>query len=172
MSEKWLPIIETEGVYQVSSHGNVRSFKQNSTQGRLITPHINGRGYYAVSIDIKGVRKTVLLHRLVANAFLHNPEKLPVVNHINGDKLNCCVDNLEWCSYSHNLEHAYKTGLKQKSKPPKCCKPVKQYSLNNEYIKTWDSAVSAAKFLQKDPSAINRACQSHTHRAYGYLWFR
>lgn len=172
MVERWLPIAETDGVYHISTHGNIKSFKQNSTRGRLITPSINSRGYYVVSIEIHGVRKTVLLHRLVAKTFLHNPKNLPVINHIDGNKLNCHVDNLEWCSHSYNLQHAYDTGLKRKVKPPKCCKPVKQYSLNNDYIKTWDSTVSAAKALGKDPSAINRACQSHTHRAYNYLWFR
>lgn len=98
--------------YWVSSHGRVMSFK-----GRyplMLSPGTKS-GYPMVNLVRNGVQKSTCIHRIVASAFLKNPNLLPVVNHKDGDKNNNHVSNLEWCTYSVNNKHAHDTGLiKQK----------------------------------------------------------
>lgn len=172
MKEKWLPIEGTNNLYYVSNKGRVKSFKMNKLNGHLMTQYVNKHGYKFVNIEIDGFRKSRVVHQLVAKTFIKNPNNYPIINHIDGNKQNNTTDNLEWCTYSYNIQHAYNTGLQPKRKPTVHKKQVKQYTLDGVYITTWDSSVSAAKALNKDPSGINRACQSHTHKSYGYLWFR
>ena len=112
MNEIWKPIEGTNGVYEVSNTGKVRSLDYKRTgQIAEISTRKNNRGYVIVSLSINGKAKTALLHRLVASAFIPNPNGLPQVNHIDGVKENCSVDNLEWCDASYNMRHASEHGL-------------------------------------------------------------
>ena len=117
----WKPISDYEGLYEVSDAGEVRSLdrtiicKKQGTEihlkGCFLKPHESGRGYPAVALSKNGIVKTTYVHTLVANAFLgENPDM--VVNHIDGNKWNNAVSNLEWVSYSQNNQHAYDNGLK------------------------------------------------------------
>ena len=92
----------------VSNCGDVKS------HGKLIKGEICKNGYRRIHVSYKGVSHKFLVHRLVAEAFIPNPENKPCVNHIDGNKLNNCVKNLEWCDNSHNQQHAYDVGLKKK----------------------------------------------------------
>lgn len=107
--------------YYISNYGNFkkenyRSRKKPTNKTILITPIIKENGYLQVTLYDKVSKKNEkkYVHRLVAQAFIPNPDNLPCVNHIDGNKQNNRVDNLEWCSYKQNMEHAVKTGLYKK----------------------------------------------------------
>lgn len=113
MKEIWKPIEGTNGMYEVSNTGKVRSLYG---EGRIreLKPWNNG-GYKRVNLSIDRKKINRLVHRLVAEAFIPNPEHKAEVNHIDGDKHNNCVDNLEWTTHYENVDHADRTGLREGS---------------------------------------------------------
>lgn len=104
----WKDIQGYEGLYQVSDTGQVRSFKRSGSSGRILRAY-KIRGYYRVWLSKKNMIRQYPVHRLVAKAFIPNPDVLPQVNHKDGNKLNNQVTNLEWCDNQHNLRHAWNT---------------------------------------------------------------
>lgn len=109
-TEEWRDIEGYEGLYQVSSYGRVKSLNYKRTkEERNLSPYGNGHGYLSVSLRKNSKTKKVLVHRLVAEAFLSDREEQ--INHKNGCKADNHVDNLEWCTQSENLLHAYRNGL-------------------------------------------------------------
>lgn len=109
MTEIWKDIVGYEGLYQVSNLGNVKRLKGYKgrekgyiVEEHLIKPSINSNGYQNVVLCKNGKTKTFTMHRLVAIAFLYNSDNLPQVNHKDENKLNNCVDNLEWCDSKYN----------------------------------------------------------------------
>ena len=101
--KEWKPINE---FLEVSSDGEIKS------HGKIIQGAICSNGYKQIHVSNKGQSERHFVHRLVAEAFIPNPDKLPVVNHIDGNKQNNAMTNLEWCDYSYNLKHAYKMNLR------------------------------------------------------------
>ncbi len=114
--------------YQISNCGRLRSHKKGN-EWRLLRPFINNDGYVAFQFTGNGKSKKLYMHRLVALAFIPNPENLPMVEHIDNDKTNCHVDNLRWATYSENNYHAYRDGLK---KPPRGMKSPKAKLTDDE----------------------------------------
>lgn len=112
MEEIWKDIKDYEGFYQVSNYGFIKSLKKEIIR----KPHLTPKGYLRLQLQVKGSQKNFFVHRLVALTFLENPNNLPQINHIDGNKLNNKVDNLEWVDNSINQHHAYKIGLR-KSRP-------------------------------------------------------
>lgn len=118
---EWKAIKGYEGLYEISNTGVVKALKKRVDSGkchRTWKSHIkrygvDNNGYLRVSLSKEGINKTYKVHRLVATAFIPNPLQLPCVNHIDGNKTNNHVSNLEWCTHSENLKHAFKTGLKR-----------------------------------------------------------
>lgn len=108
--EQWRPIEGYED-YLISNHGRVRSLKRHSD--RLMPLTKQRKGYYYVMLYRCNVGKCCRVNRLVALHFIPNPDNLPEVNHIDGDKANNHASNLEWCTRSHNVKHSFDTGLKQ-----------------------------------------------------------
>lgn len=105
--EIWRPVVGYEGLYEVSSYGRVRSldrYVNNNSfwKGRILKLSDDGRGYLRAHLCLNNKIKNFLVHRLVAQAFIPNPDNFPQVNHIDEDKSNNCVDNLEWCSIEYN----------------------------------------------------------------------
>jgi hypothetical protein len=124
----WKDIEEYQGYYKITSSGLVMSIHTyNRMKPHIIRQTLGKRGYMVVSLSIKQHRKTIPVHRLVARTFINNPNGYPIVNHIDGNKLNNDMSNLEWCSYKYNAEHAMKMGLIKEydhSKAPKLTKEL------------------------------------------------
>lgn len=120
--EIWKDIDGYEGIYQVSSLGRVRSLdrtlldKNNveyKVKGKIRKISCNGKGYQQIQLSKEGRLEMFLVHRLVAESFINNPDGLPIVNHIDGSKTNNNVNNLEWVSNSENINHAISIGLRK-----------------------------------------------------------
>lgn len=117
--EEWRPVKGYEGLYEASNYGRIRSLPRATTSGRVLKPHTNGRnGYVYVCLSKENVRKTLRVHRLIAEAFWGTSGLQ--VNHKDGCKTNNRLDNLEYCTQSENMKHAYRTGLEK----PSCKKVV------------------------------------------------
>ncbi|HFI0121397.1 TPA: NUMOD4 motif-containing HNH endonuclease [Streptococcus suis] len=121
--ENWKDIVGYEGSYQVSNFGNVRKLDTVETQkngrrrfrkGRLLTPKKHNMGYLRSELWKNGKMNSFYIHRLVAEAFVDNPNGKPEVNHLDGDKKNNHFENLEWCTRSENECHSYNMGLQKK----------------------------------------------------------
>ena len=108
MKEVWKDIYEE---YQISNLGRIKSLKWGKE--RILTPRKNFKGYMQIHIRVNGKDKVIKVHRLVAEAFIPNPDNKPQVNHIDGNKENNTSLNLEWCTNSENQLHAYKNGLQK-----------------------------------------------------------
>lgn len=106
--EVWKPISWSNGKLEISSKGNVRS---NMRDGRILKQQQDRKGYMRVSVTVDRVKHTLKVHREVALAFLENPNGFEQVNHIDGNKKNNSIENLEWISCLGNARHAIKTGL-------------------------------------------------------------
>jgi hypothetical protein len=119
--EIWLDAVGFSGWYEVSNLGNVRSVSRVVKRkrgfafwkGRRLRKRIHSGGYYNANMSVDGVSHYRFIHRMVAEAFIPNPENLPFVNHIDGNKKNNNVENLEWCTEQENNIHALETGLRK-----------------------------------------------------------
>lgn len=121
IDEVWKDVGGYEGLYQVSNLGRIRRllFVNNvcvKPKETIVTPSVKDNDYLYISLHKNGYRKNKYVHRLVAEAFLPNPNNHPVVNHIDYDVTNNSVDNLEWCSQKHNAIHSAKHMRKPKSR--------------------------------------------------------
>lgn len=136
-----------EELYMITSFGVVVSSAkiQNGYKEIAKKQIIDNRGYYRVSLGKDGLKITKKVHRLVAEAFIPNPNKYKEVNHIDGNKLNNHVDNLEWCTRSHNVLHAFNNGLMVSPKG----EDVYNSILTNEQV----SEIYTSKLSAKDISA-------------------
>lgn len=152
INEIWKPI-EENPVYLVSNYGRVKTIdhpvwcKVNNSysirKGRFCIPtNKNSKKYWRVGVQINNKQKQLAIHRLVAKAFIPNPYNLPQINHIDGNKNNNHVSNLEWCDNSYNQLHAWKNGLKD----------VTKMSEHSSFRKL---TVEQVKFIKKEYSRID-----------------
>lgn len=113
--EVWLPVKGYEGLYEISNYGRVKSLPKIRgralSEEKLLKTRITN-GYVMVGLRKNGKLFNASVHRLIAQAFIPNPECKPQINHIDGNKQNNSVNNLEWCTASENTIHAYAKGLK------------------------------------------------------------
>jgi hypothetical protein len=100
--EEWRDIVGYEKLYQVSSHGNVRSLPKRTSKGRILKPSITHNGYYRICLSKDNTKKNRFVHCLVADAFLQNPDNKPQIDHINRNKLDNTISNLRWANASEN----------------------------------------------------------------------
>lgn len=164
--EEWKNIAGYEGIYQISSLGRVKNIKN----GRIKKQIINKYGYLQVSLWKNNKNKMKRVHRLVAEAFLNNPKPhiYDCINHKDENKLNNCVENLEWCDRKYNNNY----GMHNLNIAKSHSKPVLQYTLNGEFVKEWESATAASKALGFPQSAINWCCtkKKKYNSCKGFLW--
>ena len=120
MEENWKDILDFEGYYQISDLGRVKSLAKTITRKngvkvfmpeKILKPTKANPGYFSLILCKENCRKTVRVHRLIAQAFIDNPKNKPEVNHINGIKTDNRIENLEWVTCSENIKHAFDTGL-------------------------------------------------------------
>lgn len=173
MQEIWKDIKGYEGCYQVSNTGKVRSLNYRQTkQMKELSCRVNHKGYVDVHLSKNGKSKRIVVHRLVAQTFILNPKALPQINHIDGNKQNNNINNLEWCNNSENQKHAYEKGLKLKkigvNNPGH--KKLNQYDLQGNYIKTWDYIKQAGDSLNIPNSNIVKCCKKTYKTAGGFVW--
>lgn len=168
--EVWKDIKGYENIYQVSNLGNIRRVYANK-KTKTLRLSLNKSGYLYVCISDKNKKKLFRVHKLVALAFLGDiPDNLEI-NHINGVKTDNRKENLEYVNRSYNLIHAYKNGLEKKQyNNIKKSKPVNQYDLNNNLIKTWESINEIQRQLKYYKQNISRCCNKKINTAYGYRW--
>jgi hypothetical protein len=168
MAEIW-KVVEDFPSYEVSSLARVRKI---DTQRIRKTP-IGKRGYPVCSLVKDGKVHLATLHRLVAKAFIPNPYNLPQINHIDGNKANCSISNLEWCTPRHNMLHARETGLHKSDGD----KPVLQYTLDGSLVAEYKSASEAARVNGISRSTICNVCchrkndNGYEYKTYkGFIW--
>lgn len=181
MNEIWKDIEGYEGVYQVSNLGRVRSLdrtyllndgRSQTARGRIMSQADTKCGYKGIKLRGGGIRKGFRVHRLVAQAFIPNPDNLPLVNHIDEDKHNNIVSNLEWCTHKYNTNYgsAPKKMSESHKNNPIYCKPVVQYTMDGQFIKSYPSAKEAAKQIGLHAQNIGACCRGLYSQTGGFRW--
>lgn len=168
MKEIWRDIEGYEGLYQVSNLGNVKSLNYNRTGKERILKATKDNGYLSVCLYKDGIKKSYKVHRIIALAFLPNPDNLPQVNHKDEDKTNNRVDNLEWCNskYNNNYGTRNKRSGESQTNHPKFSKQV----LCVETGVIYPSTRQVERKLGFANSNISAACNGKYKRAYGFHW--
>ena len=165
--EEWKPIPGYEGLYEVSNYGRVRSFKWSSN-GKILSPGKDGSGYLFVTLCKDGKTKLRRMHRLVAEAFIPNPNNLPLVNHKDECKKNNYFGNLEWCSSAYNNSY----GTRMERVVEKISKPVVQLDKKGNFISEFESLREASRRTGIADGSICRCCNHKPgyKSAGGFIW--
>ncbi len=189
----WKEIPNTDGLYFASEEGQIKSAprmrrinirgkkSEYLRNGKILKQAINSHGYPCVTIKfLNGTQKVVTVHRLIAMTFIPNVKGKPQVNHIDGDKRNNNVSNLEWCTASENLKHAFNTGLNKGRSPWRGkygkqhfnSMPVIMCDKDGNEIKEFESMSLAASALGKPNGSGHISDCAHGKRnvAFGYKW--
>lgn len=181
MKEIWKPIKDYEGLYEISNFGNVKILARNYTRYNYLTKRYNiikvkekitqgttNGGYRRICLTKNKVEKNKHIHKLVAEAFIPNPNNYSYVNHIDGNKQNNYIDNLEWCTLYQNNTHAYKTGLRKSTD----ITPILQYDLEGNFIREYKSINEASKETNLDIRHISRNINGIGKQIGGYKFVK
>lgn len=178
--EEWRDIVGYEGEYQVSNLGNVRSVTKKvrtkngayaTKKGKMLTQTKRTKGYLCVNLSSNGKSRCVEIQRLVAVAFIPNPNNYPCVNHKDENKENNSADNLEWCTYSYN--NTYGECRKKASASRvngKLSKRVYQYDTDMNLICEYPSLAEVKRIFGYDASKISLCARGVRKTAYGFVW--
>lgn len=200
MLELWIPIKGYEGWYEVSNLGNVRSVDRRvdfadgrhaNYIGQPIKQTKHYHGYWVVNLFKNKKQDSRYVHRLMAEAFILNPENKPNVNHKDRDKTNNQLSNLEWCTQAENLQHAKSTEPFTKAENqnpqndyseeietkimnmhPKNPGTIHQYDKLGTYIDSYDSCRQAARVIGGSDSAISAVVSGKRKSHKGFIWKR
>ena len=173
-SEIWKDVVGFEGLYKVSNKGNVYSVRRVSSQGKkcggsTLKPRCVGYGYLQVSLYKNGKMERKFIHRLVAEAFIPNPESLPQVNHKDEVKGNNNVENLEWCTSEYNNNHGTRNERRVKAQSKK----VKAINIKTGEVITFSSTAEAGRKGYSQGN-VSSACMGvyHGGNIYrGHRWY-
>lgn len=171
-NEEWRDIHGYEGLYQVSSFGRIKRLKGVTARKngykipipeRILNGSKNYYGYKQISLSKNREKKRFMIHRLVATAFISNPEEFPIINHKDENKINNHVDNLEWCSYAYNNTYGGLTQRRNATKKERhsLCKPVQQYSLDGKFLREYYSIKEASEVLNLSDTTISLICNCY-----------
>jgi len=184
MEEIWRSVVGYEGLYEVSNCGRVKGVDRiviminnkvkinRRVKGSFLTPKKTRHGYLGVNLYGPDRRVSFCVHRLVAMAFVPNPEKKSQVNHIDGDKTNNNEWNLEWNTPSENRKHAYAIGLSinLKGSEAKDAVPISQFTRDGVWVRDWGSHSEASQKTGFLRSNISACTLGKVKTAYGFIW--
>ena len=178
--EIWKDIIGYEGLYQISNYGRVKTVARDIVRSNGEPLHIKEKirktvikpnGYAEVHLRKDGKGLSIKVHRLVAEAFIPNPDNLPQVNHIDEDKTNNNVSNLEWCTRDYNMHYGTRNGrAASKRINGKKSKHVKQYSIDGKFIREWASLAEIERQTGYNNSNISACCRGKFKTMYNHIW--
>lgn len=161
----WKDVNGYEGLYKVNQYGDVMSIARRGNRygTHIMKPQNDGHGYRQLTICKDGKQKSVKVHRLVAEAFVPNPNNYTEVNHIDENRWNCNASNLEWCSRDYNVKYGSRT--------QKTARNVEMYSDSGEFIRSFKSIREACRINHfKNPGNISNVLKGNATFAYGYRW--
>lgn len=183
MTEEWREIPGYEGCYEVSNFGRVRSLDKTvgAKNGSVARKHgkvrklsVIRKGYLCVRLCDGNKPRNYQVHRLVADAFIPNPDNLPCINHKDNNPQNNYVENLEWCTYEYNNHYGDRIAKMSASRMEnEEGKPVLQYTKDGTLIKRYANCYSVSREWGRNVTAHIHACASHKQNrktAYGYIW--
>ena len=179
IGEVWRPIPNYEGFYEVSNMGKVRSVYRYR---HILKPMISNTGYERVDLFKNKHRRQFSVHRLVAMAFIDNPNAKPFVNHKDENKLNNSADNLEWVTHVENCRYGTaitrrtehldysKRRINNAGQILACSKPIIQYDKSGNYIREWKSATECSKETGFSISGIRSVVRGKRNSIFGYVF--
>ena len=164
---EWKQIKGFDG-YFINKEGQIKSTRSfKGTQEKILKPSKNQQGYITYNLMRCGKVFQKPLHRLLMENFKSNKDNLPCINHIDGNILNNSLENLEWCTYSHNNKEAYRLGLKKsRIKPKQVVQLSKDYKIENVF----ESLQQIEKTFGYSSGNIAQVCNKKRKSAYGYIW--
>lgn len=165
MEEIWKNI-DPKGIYKISNLGRVRTTIRRGCSVEFMKPSTNKDGYLIVYLRWDGKTRGFTIHRLVALAFIPNPNNYPEVNHKDEDKTNNCVDNLEWCTHLYNVH--YGTGTERRADSSR--RDINQYDKQGNFIKCWHGVRKTCNALGLNISNIVQCCAGNTKTYGGFIW--
>ena len=166
MEESWKDIEGYEGLYQVSNKGRVKSLNYHNTKKeKILKTFIVGNGYLQVNLYKNKTIKSFYVHRLVAKAYLPNQQNLSCVNHIDENKQNNSVENLEWCTHKYNTNY----GTRNERAGKELSKQVYQYSKDGVLISVWESTAECGRNGYNFGN-IASCCRGERKSHRGYIW--
>lgn len=175
-NEEWRDVAGYEGLYMVSNYGRVKSLDRRNNinqlvKGRIMKLEIHKSGYVSVGLSKNGFVKRCLVHRLVGQAFIPNPDNYPQIDHKDSDPLNNNVSNIRWVTPSQNVNTEHRRSLViVATVNGKNSKPVLQYTLDGEFVREWPSTMEIQRVLGFSNGSIGRVCRGEYRQSNGYLW--
>lgn len=175
MNEIWKNVKGYEGIYQVNQNGQIKSVARIKSNGArppkwceesILVEQTDRGGYAKVLLSGIGKKKTMAVHRIVATAFIPNPNNYPCINHIDENKQNNSVSNLEWCTAKYNNNY----GTKRERASKTSSEDVVQFDLNGNVIKIWHGQALAAKTLGIWQGNISMCCRGKLNHTGGFVW--